>query len=216
MFTGIVEAALPIAAAEDAAGVRRLSIDLSSLTEAATLKLGDSVALNGCCLTVARLGDGVATFEAIPETLGLTNLGGLSANSLVNVERALTAGARFDGHFVQGHVDGLGEVASIKEADGEWRVRVRCGRAFADQCIAKGSVCVDGISLTIAELDADSFVLAIIPHTRQVTNIREWKTGTPVNLEADLIGKYVRRQLQRETTSMVDEALLRRAGFMPG
>jgi riboflavin synthase len=216
VFTGIVEAALSVDAVEETDGLRRIRLDLGSLNETETIKLGDSVAINGCCLTVAKLQGTMATFEAIPETLGLTNLGGLSKGSLVNVERALMAGARFDGHFVQGHVDGAGSVASIKETDGEWRIRIDCGRKFADQCIAKGSVCVDGISLTIAELDDESFVIAVIPHTRQVTNIRDWQTGASVNLEADLIGKYVRRQLQRETHSSVDEALLRRAGFIHG
>ena len=216
MFTGIIEATVPLAQVEDANGVRRLQLNLSDLPDSGTIKLGDSVALNGCCLTVARLNSGVATFEAIPETLALTNLGAIAVGSQVNVERALMAGARFDGHFVQGHVDGVGKVASIAENAGEWRVSIDCGRAFADQCIRKGSVCMDGISLTIAELTEETFTVAIIPHTRKLTNIRDWKPGTPVNLEADLIGKYVRRQLQSDSASNVDEALLRRAGFLPG
>ncbi|MCA8914506.1 MAG: riboflavin synthase [Planctomycetes bacterium] len=216
MFTGIVEAALPVRSVEDVDGVRRVHVDLSSLKGSSSLKLGDSVAINGCCLTIANIDGARAIFEAIPETLGLTNLGDLVSGSTINIERALMAGARFDGHFVQGHVDQVAEVGDIRENEGEWRVRIDCGRTFADQCIAKGSVCVDGISLTIAELDDDCFVTAIIPHTRQVTNIREWKVGTRVNLEADLIGKYVRRQLQRDTTSSVDEDLLRRAGFIAG
>ena len=216
MFTGIVEAALPVRSVEDVDGVRRVHVDLSPLKDSASLKLGDSVAINGCCLTIARIEGADAAFEAIPETLGLTNLGDLANGSTINVERALMAGARFDGHFVQGHVDQVAKVGGIRENGGEWRVRVECGRKFADQCIAKGSVCVDGISLTIAELEDDSFVIAIIPHTRQVTNIRGWKVGTRVNLEADLIGKYVRRQLQKDTTSSIDEDLLRRAGFIAG
>ncbi|MCG3184132.1 MAG: Riboflavin synthase [Planctomycetes bacterium] len=214
MFTGIIEAALPLKAAAEAGGVRRLSLDLSSLRDHASIRLGDSVALNGCCLTVAKLEGAVATFEAIPETLRLTNLGGLQPGALVNVERAMQAGARFDGHFVQGHVDGVAEVAGIEDRGGEWRVRIACGREFADQCIPKGSVCLDGISLTIAELHDDSFVVAIIPHTRQITNISAWSKGTRVNLEADMLGKYVRRQLQQQTRSSVDDDLLRRAGFI--
>lgn len=216
MFTGIVEAAVAISSAERSHGLLRLKLDLSALPDATSLKLGDSVALNGCCLTVAELGGTVATFEAVPETQRLTNLGGLQAGTVVNVERALQAGARFDGHFVQGHVDGTGSVQAMDEAGGEVRVGIDCGEAFARQCIHKGSVCIDGISLTIAELDASSFTVAVIPHTRKVTNIRHWKPGTLVNLEADLIGKYVRRQLEMATPgSSITDELLRRTGFMP-
>jgi riboflavin synthase len=212
VFTGIVEAAIPLHSVKDGA-VRSLQLDLAALPDAATIKLGDSVALNGCCLTVAALRGALATFEAVPETLKLTSLGRLATGSLVNVERAMKAGARLDGHLVQGHVDSIGSVARIDDRGGEWRVRIDCGREFASQCVHKGSVCVDGISLTIAELHDDAFTLAIIPHTRTVTNIREWRTGTPVNLEADVIGKYVRRHMQMLTS--VDTDLLRRAGFSP-
>lgn len=216
MFTGIVEAAIAVRSAQRNDGLLRLKLDLSTLPDAASLKLGDSVALNGCCLTVAHLAGAVATFEAVPETQRLTNLGGLHAGSVVNVERALKAGARFDGHFVQGHVDGTGRVLALDEAGGEVRVGIDCGGAFARQCILKGSVCIDGISLTIAELDVSSLTVAVIPHTRQVTNIGHWKPGTPVNLEADLIGKYVRRQLEAAMPgSAVTDELLRRTGFMP-
>lgn len=211
MFTGIIEAALPLKATADGGGVRRLTLDLGLLPQSDTIKLGDSVALNGCCLTVAELSGTVAVFEAIPETLGLTNLGDLQPGSIVNVERALQAGARFDGHFVQGHIDSRGAVEEIRDDGGEWRIRVDCGKDFGAQCIPKGSVCIDGISLTIAELAANSFVVAVIPHTRKITNIQSWKRGTSVNLEADLIGKYVRRQMQG--TSGVTDELLRSAGF---
>ncbi|MCC6574886.1 MAG: riboflavin synthase [Planctomycetes bacterium] len=216
MFTGIVEAALPITEARDSSGLRRISVDLSSLAGAKSIKVGDSVALNGCCLTVARLAKTTATFEAVPETLKLTNLGDLEAGSLVNVERAMLAGSRLDGHMVQGHVDATGAIASIKKAGGERRVAIACGEEFARQCVIKGSVCVDGISLTIAELGADSFTVAIIPHTWDVTNLRERKVGERVNLEADVIGKYVIAQLGRMTAkkSRVDEALMKKAGFI--
>ena len=212
MFTGIIEAALNVEAIEDAGGIRRIVVDLSALAKSDTIKLGESVALNGCCLTVAGLSGGRATFEAIPETLKLTNLDSLTENGLVNVERAMQAGARFDGHFVQGHIDRVGEVASIQQGD-EWRITIACGTEFASQCIHKGSVCLDGISLTIAELGQDSLTVAIIPHTRDVTNIRDWKVGTKVNLEADMIGKYVRRRVDQVSDSKVDQDLLRRAGF---
>lgn len=211
MFTGIIERAVPLLAAKDRGGVRQLSLDLSGLREAETLKLGDSVALNGCCLTVAALEGTRATFEAIPETLSLTNIGKLATGALVNVERAMQAGSRFDGHFVQGHVDACAKVCKIDDLGGEWRVRIDCGKDFVAQCIPKGSVCIDGISLTIAELYADALVVAVIPHTRQITNIHGWAADTLVNLEADMIGKYVRRQF--ETAGGVTNELLRSAGF---
>lgn len=219
MFTGIIEAALPLASVEDSGGLRRLRIDLGVLPETDSVRLGDSVAVNGVCLTIARLEGRCATFEAVPETLSRTSLGGLKAGDAVNVERALKAGARLDGHMVQGHADGLGRIERVEPAGGEWRIRVHCGEAFARQCVPKGSVCVDGISLTIAELGPDHFTVAIIPHTREITNLRHAKPGAAVNLEADVIGKYVLAHLQRmfpEKAGGVDEALLRRAGFLGG
>ncbi|MBE7491999.1 MAG: riboflavin synthase [Planctomycetes bacterium] len=214
MFTGIVEAALLVHQARDGDGLRRITLDLAPLADWQATRAGDSVALNGCCLTVANLDGSRATFEAVPQTLALTNLGELRAGDLVNVERALRAGARLDGHIVQGHVDQVAAVGGITDNGGQWNVRVDCGAGFAAQCIERGSVCVDGISLTIAELGPAGFVLAIIPHTREITNIRAWRVGTRVNLEADVIGKYVRRHLQQLAGGVTPE-LLRRAGFTP-
>jgi riboflavin synthase len=196
VFTGIVEAALEVENFRHENGLLRIDLDLSSLNGWEQIKLGDSVALNGCCLTIAELRGPLATFEAVPETQRLTSLGDLRSGALINVERAMRAGARFDGHFVQGHVDATGRVSELHDG-AELRAKVECGAVFASQCILKGSVCIDGISLTIAELDASSLTVAIIPHTRRHTNIRQWKTGTRVNLEADMIGKYVRRQLEQ-------------------
>ncbi len=214
MFTGIIEAALTVVEVAPAKGVTRLTLDLSSLSAAASIKLGDSIAINGCCLTVAKLAKGCATFEAIPETLKHTNLGDLKPGSLVNVERALQAGARLDGHLVQGHVDGVGSIESIKANQGEQRVRVQCGADFARQCIMKGSVCLDGISLTIAELGADWFTVAIIPHTWEVTNLRARNAGDKVNLEADALGKYVLAHMARMfPQSKIDKKALRKAGW---
>jgi riboflavin synthase len=154
------------------------------------------------------------TFEAIPETLKLTNLGALKKGSPVNVERALKAGARLDGHLVQGHVDQVGTIEEIKVNKGERRVKVKCGVEFAQQCVRKGSVCLDGISLTIAELGPDSFTVAIIPHTWEVTNLRARKVGDEVNLEADTVGKYVLAHMARMfPKSMIDEKLLKNAGW---
>ena len=215
MFTGIVEAALVVSDVAPGKGVTRLTLDVSTLDDGASVKLGDSIALNGCCLTVAKLAKGRATFEAIPETLKLTNLDALKKGSPVNVERALKAGARLDGHLVQGHVDQVGTIEEIKVNQGERRVRVKCGVEFAQLCVLKGSVCLDGISLTIAELGPDHFTVAIIPHTWEVTNLRTRKAGDEVNLEADTVGKYVLAHMQRMfPKSTIDEKLLKKAGYM--
>jgi riboflavin synthase len=214
VFTGIVEAALPVNAIETRGGLLRLTLDLSSLPEWQAVKAGDSIALNGCCLTVTELAGADAAFDAIPETQRLTNLGALKSGELVNVERAMQAGARFDGHFVQGHVDATGAISRLEELPGELRVTVDCGQAFAAQCILKGSVCIDGMSLTIAEMAAAAFTVALIPHTRAITNVQQWRQGHVVNLEADMIGKYVRRHMSAPRGS-INEELLRRTGFMP-
>ncbi len=215
MFTGIVEAAVAVGESTRDGGLLRLSMDLSTLEDWQSVKVGDSVALNGCCLTVAQLAGATATFEVVPETQKLTTLGGLARGALVNVERAMKAGSRLDGHIVQGHVDGTATIKALHEAGGEVRVAVACGAEFARQCILKGSVCIDGISLTIAELEKDGFTVALVPHTRAVTNARQWRAGTPLNLEADLIGKYVRRHLEGlHEASTIDEELMRRTGFI--
>ncbi len=220
MFTGIVESAISIQSVEPQGGITRLTLDLSPLPEAETIKIGDSIALNGCCLTVAELAKNGpkgprATFEAIPETLRLTNLGDLKPGGLVNVERALRFGSRMDGHMVQGHVDQVGAIGDIVEHKGERRLRIQCGEDFARQCVLKGSVCLDGISLTIAALDRDSLTVAIIPHTWAVTNLASRVQGQRVNLEADVIGKYVLAQMGRMfPKGDVGEDTLRRAGFI--
>ncbi|MBX3473509.1 MAG: riboflavin synthase [Planctomycetes bacterium] len=214
MFTGIVEAAVPIAQARDENGLRRIILDIGALRDWQCVKPGDSVALNGCCLTVTGLQGSMAGFDVVPQTLSRTSLGDIGSSDIVNVERAMIVGARLDGHLVQGHVDQVGQVASMEPAGGEWRVKVDCGARFTGQCIERGSVCVDGISLTIAELHEESFVVAVIPHTREITNISRWQAGTRVNLEADVIGKYVRRQMQAQAAGVSPE-LLRRAGFTP-
>ncbi|MHC4842060.1 MAG: riboflavin synthase, partial [Planctomycetota bacterium] len=209
MFTGIIEAAVPVRGVKDRSGVKRIELDLWPLEDWESVKLGDSVAVNGCCLTVASLSESVATFEAIPETLSLTNLKHLTKGALVNVERAMKAGSRLDGHIVQGHVDAIAEVQSIDDLSGEWRITVKCGKEFARTCILKGSVCLDGISLTIAELTDASLTVAVIPHTRQITNIKSWKPTTTINLEADVLGKYVQTLLANLADGGLEDLLKR-------
>lgn len=212
MFTGIIEAAIPVRGDKVRGGVKRLELDLWPLEDWESIKLGDSIAINGCCLTVASLNGSVAVFEAIPETLSLTNLRQQHVGSLVNIERAMKVGSRLDGHIVQGHVDKVGEIAKVEDRGGEWRITVDCGKDFARTSILKGSVCLDGISLTIAELTDTMLTVAVIPHTRQITNIKSWKPKMAVNLEADVLGKYVQKQIANLADGGLED-LLKRAGF---
>lgn len=158
-------------------------------------KVGDSVSVNGVCLTVDEKYTDVLVFYAMQETLRRTALGGLREGSAVNLERAMALGARFGGHIVQGHVDGVGEVTSISpEGDAEiWEFEAP--EAVLRYAVEKGSVCVDGISLTIISIKESSFTVSILPQTKEVTNLRNLVLRDRVNLEADIIGKYVERLL---------------------
>jgi riboflavin synthase len=154
------------------------------------------VAVNGVCLTVAALDGDVASFDVIPETLGRTNLGSLTPGARVNVERSLRFGDRVDGHLVQGHVDRAGEVLEVERLPGEVRLTVGCGADFTPRLLHKGSVAVDGVSLTVAELGSDRFTVALVPHTLERTILGERRPGDRVNLEADMMGLYVLRALE--------------------
>lgn len=195
MFTGLVQALGTVRAVSDAAGGRRLSVTERAV--APLLSVGESVAVNGACLTVvARDGDGF-DFEVGPETLAKTALGALAAGDRVNLERALRVGDPLGGHFVTGHVDCVGTVLDEQQT-GEWlTVRFRIPVGFADLMVSKGSVAVDGVSLTVVEPTDDSFAVMLIPHTRAVTTLGLKKPGAPVNLEFDLLAKHVQKLFQR-------------------
>ena len=207
MFTGLVEGlGAVVQVVEERAG-RRLTIRPAEALQDGTIRIGDSVALNGCCLTVVRIDEtlnpgesgAVWEFQAGPETLAKTNLGEFTPGTRVNMERALKADARLGGHFVQGHVDGIGRVLSI-EPDGEWvtiwfQVPVELTRAM----VPKGSIAVDGISLTLVEVHPDRFSVALIPHTLAVTNLGFRQVGQTVNIETDILGKYVCKLIGNNT-----------------
>jgi riboflavin synthase alpha subunit len=182
---------------QEAQGARRLVLDLSPLRASprgpAAARLGDSVAVNGVCLTVAALDGERAAFDVVPETLGLTNLGRLAAGARVHVERSLRVGDPLDGHFVAGHVERTGRVAGIAAAPGETRLTIECGADFAARTLPKGSVAVDGVSLTVAELGRDRFTVALVPHTLALTLLGERRPGDLVNLEPDMLGQWVLR-----------------------
>lgn len=155
--------------------------------------VGDSVAVNGCCLTATAVDGSFLTFHAVPETISRTTLGELRPEDRVNVEPALRAGDALGGHYVQGHVDGVGRVQSV-EAEGEGlRVFVEAPREVLRFCAEKGSVTVDGVSLTVAELADDAFAVALVPHTIEATTLSGLRPGQAVNLEADVLAKYVER-----------------------
>jgi riboflavin synthase len=187
VFTGIVEATGRVV------GVSPLALEIASALEAPAL--GDSVAVNGVCLTVASLGEGSFTADLSEETVRRTALGRLEVGSTVNLERAMRADGRFGGHIVQGHVDGTATVTRVEQRPGSTEVWFSLGEPLLRYLVEKGSVTVDGVSLTVASLDAGGFSVALIPHTLGVTTLAGFAEGTVVNIEVDIVAKYVQRLL---------------------
>jgi riboflavin synthase len=193
MFTGIVREVGLVSSIEGGENGVRLVID-APLTAAAT-GVGDSVAIDGVCLTVVAVEGDTMAFDAVPETLARTSLGRLHPASRTNVEPALRAGDPLGGHIVQGHVDGVGRVQSV-EFEGEGlRVIVEAPTELLRYCVEKGSITVDGVSLTVAEVYEDAFGVALVPHTLEATTFSALAPGRVVNLEIDVIAKYVERLL---------------------
>jgi riboflavin synthase len=194
MFTGLVEA-LGTVHAVKAVGQGRL-LEIAEARLAPELTLGESVAVNGVCLTVVATGLETFRFEAGPETLGLTNLGQLAVGSCVNLERSLRAGGRLGGHIVQGHVDGVGQLDK-RNRDGQWETLwFSCPTQLTRQMVRKGSVAVDGVSLTLVDVTGSGFSVALIPHTLAVTTLGLKIPGNSVNLETDLFAKYVAKYME--------------------
>ena len=194
MFTGIVREVGSVAAVSGGDGGIRLEIEAPAT--AAHVDVGGSVAINGVCLTAESVDGDRLVFHAVPETLSRSTLGGLTRGSHVNLEPALRAGDAMGGHVVQGHVDGVGTVRSA-EAEGEGlRVVVEAASDTLRYCVEKGSITVDGVSLTIAELRDDAFGVALIPHTLAETTLTRLRPGQEVNLEVDVLAKYVERLLE--------------------
>jgi riboflavin synthase len=195
VFTGLIREVGCVAAVEGGADGVRLTIDAPETARDA--RLGDSVALSGVCLTVVDCGDGRLAFDAVPETLARSSLQTLEPGSRVNVEPALRAGEPLGGHYVQGHVDGVGAVRSVEpEGDGR-RIWVDAPPDLMRYVVEKGSVAVEGTSLTVAALGEDGFAVALIPHTLAETTLGELAPGDPVNLEADVLAKYVEKLIAR-------------------
>jgi riboflavin synthase len=195
MFTGLVEACGRVRSLERRGDQARLSL---AIPFAAELTLGDSVAVNGCCLTAVAVDPVGADFDVLMQTLDVTSLGDLAEGSPVNLERALRAGDRLGGHFVQGHVDATGTVEQLGPHGQDHVLDVRLPENLAPLCIDKGSLAVDGISLTIAEIDGTLARFWIIPHTFEQTNLHARQPGQRVNLEADLLAKHVAKLMGRD------------------
>jgi riboflavin synthase len=197
MFTGLIEALGTVRQLTPDGAGRHLSVVAPDL--AGSLTLGESVAVNGTCLTVVERDAESCRFQVGPETLSRTNLGSLRVGDRVNLERSLRLSDRLGGHLVQGHVDGVGHVA-LRVPEGDWvTVWITCPPALADQMVPKGSVAVEGVSLTVVEVTADGFSVALIPHTLTHTTLGFKRPGDPVNLETDLLAKYVWKCLQVHT-----------------
>lgn len=194
MFTGIIRQIGTVLSVSPTPAGRRLVIALGILRD--RLSAGDSVAVNGACLTAAELlPDGSAAFDAVAETLERTTLGDLAARGRVNLERALRLGEGLDGHLVQGHVDAVASVRRVDRAAGQCRITFAADAELTGQMVPKGSVAVDGVSLTLTDVQRDSFGVAVIPTTLAETTLGDARAGQRVNVEVDLIGKYVRRYL---------------------
>ena len=194
MFTGIISAIGDIASLEERGGDVRLTIRSGNLN-LADVQLGDSIACNGACLTAVELtGEGFVADVSV-ETLNLTTIGNWQTGSRINMEKAMQATDRFGGHIVSGHVDGIGEVVALEEDARSWRFRLRAPREIAKYIAHKGSITVDGTSLTVNIVEGAEFELNIVPHTMQHTVMGDYKVGSKVNLEVDLVARYLERLL---------------------
>jgi riboflavin synthase len=193
MFTGIIEETgrvVAFAPAKDA-----WSLQIAARVVPSDVVLGDSIAVNGCCLTVTKFDPGNLWFDLLEETRRLTSFNQLAAGSAVNLERSLKPDTRMGGHFVSGHIDALGRIEVFEARGKDHYLRVRAPAGLGRYVVHKGSIAIDGISLTVAEVEGDTLAVWLIPHTLAVTNLREKKSGDGVNLEFDLLAKYVEKLL---------------------
>lgn len=216
MFTGIVEEKGKVLRLETGREISRIHIQARRVLE--DTKIGDSIAVNGVCLTVVKRKDAGFAADVMPETLKRSSLGVLKPGSSVNLERAMPANGRFGGHIVSGHIDGMGTISEVKcQGNAVW-YRIAAPEQLMRYIVEKGSIAIDGISLTVATVTEEHFSVSIIPHTLSETILGEKKAGDIVNLENDVIGKYVERLLGREeskeqNTATLTREFLLRAGF---
>jgi len=193
MFTGLIEEVGSVTAVGESKNGSQLKI--AALRVAKKIRRGDSLAVSGCCLTLnSRRGDELI-FDLLEETIARTNLKTLQRNQMVNLERALTASERFGGHFIQGHIDCVSPVITYQKSGADFRLEIELPEAFAHYVACKGSIAVNGISLTVAEVLSETFVVWIIPYTKTHSNLDRVQVGDPMNLEFDILAKYVERML---------------------
>lgn len=211
MFTGIVEEMGRVKALRRDAGAARLTISASIVLDGTVL--GDSISVNGVCLTVVDLDKSEFSADVAVETLKVTNLGELKVGARVNLERALQLSARIGGHLVSGHVDAVGRIREKREEGNGWRVFIDAPETVLRTVIKKGSIAIDGVSLTVADVDQSGFSFAMIPHTAKLTTLGFKSAGDGVNLESDIIGKYVERLLSGRVENGVSLELLKKSGF---
>jgi riboflavin synthase len=194
MFTGLVEETGIVQNISDMTNGKRIVI--AANTVLTDLKIGDSIAVNGVCLTVTEIKENRFTVEAVGETLEKTTVGALSPGCMVNLERAMSAGQRFGGHIVQGHVNGIGTIKHLQQRGENWFLEVAVAEELLPYIVPEGSITIDGISLTVAALQHNNVGINVIPHTYQNTNIRQKSVGEPVNIEVDVLAKYVENLLK--------------------
>lgn len=222
MFTGLIQSTGKLIGRQDKGGDARLRFELSDTEFLHGVEMGASIACNGCCLTVVEFHPSQKnatgfSADASQETLALTSLGQLEMHATMNFEKSLTLQQPLGGHFVSGHVDGLASVVSIKSVANAWHIRLSAPQELGRYIARKGSACLDGISLTVNAVNGNDFEIMIIPHTYEHTNIHTWEVGNQVNLEVDLIARYLER-LFASGTSVAPESLtyekIRSAGFI--
>lgn len=211
MFTGIVEEMGSVKSLRRETGAARLTISASTVLDGTAL--GESICVNGVCLTVVDLNKNEFSADVAVETLKVTNLGELTVGAKVNLERALQLSARVGGHLVSGHVDAVGRIREKRVEGNGWRIFIDAPDEVLRYIIKKGSIAVDGISLTVADVDKTGFSIAMIPHTARLTTLGFKAAGDSVNLEADIIGKYVERLLSGRVEGGVSLELLKKTGF---
>lgn len=211
MFTGIIEEIGTIIAIEKRNQSAKLVISANKILQ--DIHLGDSIAVNGICLTACQVSKSSFTADVMVETIHRSNLGSLKKGSVVNLERAMPANGRFGGHIVSGHVDGTGTIINFKREENAVWVGIKANQAILKYIVEKGSIAIDGISLTVAYVDDSCFKVSIIPHTANETILLQKKAGDTVNLECDIIGKYVEKLLYDKEQTGITLEFLRNNGF---
>lgn len=194
MFTGLVELTGQVLAITPIEGGARMTLDVPFASE---MKLGDSLAINGCCLTVDEMDGNRLSFDLLSQTLRVTGLGDLRQGDIVNMERAMKADDRLGGHFVMGHIDTCGQIVALDPVGQDYRLEVNIPSEYLKYCIDKGSITIDGMSLTIANLNGNTLEFWITPHTFQVTRLRASSVGMKINIEVDMLAKYVEKLFAR-------------------